>query len=70
MLKPSRPARQPHARRTEPDNAAMRAAYERALRCRINANASGTVVLPTGTANTGEIAQVLRAIDVARAEER
>jgi hypothetical protein len=47
----------------EQENSALRAAFERALKRRITDRPEGEVVLPTGTADVTEVAQVLRALD-------
>jgi hypothetical protein len=60
-------------RNNQPDEgSAMRDAYMRALKRRVDTGgrercSSGTVMLPTGTADIAEIAKVLTAIKRARA---
>lgn len=50
-----------HPRRI--DQSAMRTAFVEALTQRVEARPSGTVTLPTGRADAGEVAKVLRAIE-------
>ena len=63
-----RPYRAPprHPRRID-DQSAMRTAFIEALAQRVEARPSGIITLPTGRADAGEVAHVLRALDRARA---
>jgi hypothetical protein len=48
------------------ERSALRAAFLRALADRVTTNRGGQVTLPTGRADAGEVAKVLRAIERAR----
>jgi hypothetical protein len=52
------------------DQSALRDAFLRALRRRVDSCASGTIVLPTGHSDAGEVARVLQALERARAVQR
>jgi hypothetical protein len=64
-IAPAQAGPQPHQTGSHPS--AMQAAFLHALAERVATNPSGQVTLPTGTANAGEVAKVLRALDRARA---
>jgi hypothetical protein len=56
-----------HPRRL--DQSALRAAFLQGLARRVDRDTSGTVTLPTGRADIGEVRKVLRALDRARQVE-
>lgn len=62
----TRSSSSPRRGRTRPGDSTMQRAFLDALVRRVDAHPSGTIVLPTGTADVAELAQVLRAINRAR----
>jgi hypothetical protein len=53
------------ARRID-EGSALRDAFLRALKRRVDARPAGTVTLPTGRHDAGEVAKVLQAVESAR----
>jgi hypothetical protein len=57
-------------RNPDPSKSPMAGAFIAGLRKRVQRDSNGKVVLPTGRANVGEIAKVLKALDTCRDKEQ